>query len=75
MNQQDKPGNEKSSSTSLGGFKTEKDRMYSLQGFINKINKADVNTFGNYFVDFSEMFNDQTDFQGYKFYKLNLSLL
>ena len=64
MNQQDKSGNEKSSSNNLGGFKSDKDRMYSLQGFINKINKADANTFGNYFVDFSEMFTDQTDFQG-----------
>ena len=31
-------------------------REHSLSGFINKINKTEPNTFGNYYVDFSEMF-------------------
>jgi hypothetical protein len=60
----EKTGSEKNSSSNVGGYKSDKDRQYSLQGFINKINKADVNTFGNYFVDFSEMFTEHTEFQG-----------
>ena len=62
----EKSQNEKTSSNNLGGYKqADKDRMYSLQGFINKINKSEITTFGNYFVDFSEMFADQTEYQGY----------
>ena len=61
----EKTAGEKNSNNNVSCFKqTDKDRMYSLQGFINKINKSDVNTFGNYFVDFSEMFSDHTEFQG-----------
>ena len=41
----------------------EKDRLFNLQGFVNKINKSESNTFGNYFVDFSEMFPDHSEFQ------------
>lgn len=42
----------------------EKDRLFTLQGFINKINKSESNTFGNYFVDLSEMFPDPSVFHG-----------
>lgn len=63
---------EKTSSTNVSGFKSDKDKMYSLQGFVNKINKSDMNTFGNYFVDFSDMFQETTDYQGYM--KKNVSL-
>jgi hypothetical protein len=60
----DKTQNEKGQNV-MGSFKqTDKDRMYSLQGFINKINKSEINTFGNYFVDFSEMFPEQSEYQG-----------
>lgn len=56
---------EKTSSSSITSFKSEKDRLYTLQGFLNKINKSDGNSFGNYFVDFSEMFPDNTEYQRY----------
>ena len=44
---------------------SEKEKVFTLQGFLNKINKSEVNSFGNYFVDFSEMFPDHSEFQGY----------
>ncbi len=36
---------------------------YSLNGFLNKINKTDNNTYGNYYVDYSDILND-VDYQG-----------
>jgi hypothetical protein len=33
-------------------------REHTLSAFINKINKTEQNTFGNYYVNFNEMFND-----------------
>jgi hypothetical protein len=66
MNTNSEIKSEKSSNTSLTALKpSEKEKMYSLQGFINKINKSDSNTFGNYFVDFNEMFPDNTEYVGY----------
>jgi|LauGreDrversion4_2_1035121.scaffolds.fasta_scaffold336878_1 hypothetical protein len=46
------------------GKVNEKDKLFTLQGFLNKVNKSEVNSFGNYFVDFSEVFPDQSEFQG-----------
>jgi hypothetical protein len=43
---------------------SEKDKVFTLQGFLNKVNKSELNSFGNYFVDFSEIFPDQSEFQG-----------
>jgi hypothetical protein len=37
---------------------------YSLNGFLNKINKTDNNTYGNYFVDYSDILTE-VDYQGY----------
>ena len=43
---------------------SERDKMYSLQSFINKINKSETSSFGNYFVDLGEMFPDSSEYQG-----------
>ncbi len=57
--------NQSSEKTSNDKGKTnEKEKLFTLQGFINKVNKSETNTFGNYFVDFSEMFPDPSEFQG-----------
>jgi hypothetical protein len=37
-------------------------REHSLAVFINKINKNEPNTFGNYFVDLGEVFGE-SDYQ------------
>ncbi len=42
----------------------DKEKLYTLQSFVNKINKSEVNSFGNYFVDLGEMFPDHSDCQG-----------
>ena len=65
MNQNsERTSSEKSLTTNPSGGKPgDKDKMYSLQGLLNKINKTDVSSFGNYYVDFSEMFQDPSEFQ------------
>jgi hypothetical protein len=56
---------EKVSKDNVNSYKNEKDKQYSLQSFMNKVNKVEANTFGNYFVDFGEMFNETSEYQGY----------
>lgn len=41
-----------------------KDRTYTLQSFLSKINKIDMNKYGNYFVDFNEVFSDTNECVG-----------
>jgi len=43
---------------------SDKDKLFSLQSFINKINKSETSSFGNYFVDLGEMFPDASEYQG-----------
>lgn len=63
--------NQNSGKTSSDNPKpTEKEKLFTLQGFLNKTNKSEVHSFGNYFVDFSEMFPDHSDFQGYIIFNL-----
>jgi hypothetical protein len=64
-NAEGKQVSEKMSSNNLSGLNKTAEKLYSLQGFMNKINKSDPNTWGNYYADFSEMFVDQSEFQGY----------
>jgi hypothetical protein len=56
---------EKTSSNNLASLNRTAEKVYSLQGFMNKINKSDQNTWGNFYVDFSEMFTEQGDSQKY----------
>lgn len=50
---------DRTSSSNLSGLaRSNENKTYTMQGFINKLNKSEPNTFGNYFVDFSEMFPD-----------------
>jgi len=56
---------ERPSSNNVLGYKNEKDKQYSLQTFLNKVNKNERNTFGNYFVDLTEMFSDPSEYQEY----------
>ncbi len=37
---------------------------YSLNGFLNKVNKTENITYGNYFVDYNDALTD-VDYQGY----------
>jgi CCR4-NOT transcriptional regulation complex NOT5 subunit len=60
-----KPTTERPSSNNILGYKNEKDKQYSLQTFVNKVNKNEANTFGNYYVDLTEMFSDPSEYQGY----------
>jgi hypothetical protein len=53
-------GSEKTSSTNLSSL-TRGEKTYSMQSFVNKLNRYEPNTFGNYFVDFSDMFPDQNE--------------
>jgi hypothetical protein len=65
MNQNsERNSSDKSLTTNPSGAKSgDKDKIYSLQGLLSKINKTDVSSFGNYYVDFSEMFPDPSEFQ------------
>jgi hypothetical protein len=56
---------ERPSSNNILGYKNEKDKQYSLQTFVNKVNKNEENTFGNYYVNLTEMFSDSSEYQGY----------
>lgn len=57
----DKPVSEKSSSSNLSGLgRNLGEKTFSMQGFVSKLNKYEANTVGNYFVDLSEMFPDNT---------------
>ena len=46
------------------GFKA-KEKNYTLQGLILKLNKAEPSTFGNYHVNFNEMFPKEEDYKDY----------
>lgn len=51
------------------------DRTYTLTNVIHKLNKTEPNIFGNFFVDFSEIFNEQNSTNDYNNYmKKNISL-
>lgn len=50
---------EKSNSQNNNNIKSDSDKTYTLTNVIHKFNKTEPNIFGNFFVDFSEMFNDQ----------------
>ena len=41
------------------------DKTYTLSSVIHKLNKTEPNIFGNFYVDFSEMFNETNDYQNY----------
>jgi hypothetical protein len=58
---------ERPSSNNILGYKNDKDKEYSLQTFVNKVNKNELNTFGNYYVDLTEMFSDPSEYQRYIF--------
>lgn len=80
---QEKVVHEKTSSNNLSGLgkTTSREKEYKLGEFINKIHKAEPNTYGNYFVDFGEMFTDQSEYLGYsviyyiRYMKKNISLV
>lgn len=40
---------------------TMKDKAYTLQGFLSKVNKSDQHIYGNYYVDFNELFSDTNE--------------
>ncbi len=54
MNSNEKVGTEK--------IVNAKDKSYTLQGFLNKVNKVDQVTFSNYCVDYSELFGDGSEY-------------
>jgi len=58
--------------TQNSGKKDEKDKIYTLSNILSKLNKSEPNIFGNFYVDFSDMFNDPSDYQ--KYMKKNISL-
>lgn len=42
---------------------SQKDKTYTLQNLMNKLNKAEPVTFANYSVNFSEMFPQETNYK------------
>jgi len=52
--------------------KDEKDKSYTLSNILSKLNKSEPNIFGNFYVDFSDIFNDPSEYQ--KYMKKNVSL-
>ncbi len=42
-----------------------KEKHCTLQNLINKINKTEPSTFGNYYVNFNEMFQKEEDYKDY----------
>ena len=51
---------------------SQKEKSCTLQNFINKLNKAEPSTFGNYYVNFNEMFQKEEDYKDY--FKKHVSL-
>ena len=43
----------------------QKEKNYTLQGLISKLNKTEPSTFGNYYVNFNEMFKKEEDYKDY----------
>ena len=42
-----------------------KEKSYTLQNLIAKLNKTEPSTFGNYYVNFNEMFQKEEDYKDY----------
>jgi len=53
--------------------KEEKDKSYTLSNILSKLNKSEPNIFGNFYVDFSEMFSDPSEYQKYMKKSVSLS--
>ena len=49
------------------------DKTYSLNSILYKLNKTEPNIFGNFYVDFSEMFNEPAEYQKYMKKSVSLS--
>ena len=45
--------------------KDQSEKTYTLNSIIHKLNKTEPNIFGNFFVDFSENFNESNPHQNY----------
>lgn len=41
----------------------QKDKQYTLQNLLNKLNRREPMTYGSYFVNFAEMFPKEEDYQ------------
>ena len=50
----------------------QKEKNCTLQNLISKLNKAEPSTFGNYYVNFNEMFQKEEDYKDY--FKKHVSL-
>ena len=55
---------EKKQQINPSGFNS-KEKNYTLQGLIQKINKTEPSTFGNYHVNFNEMFSKEEEYKDY----------
>ncbi len=53
--------------------KDEKDKSYTLSNILSKLNKSEPNIFGNFYVDFSDIFNDPSEYQKYMKKSVSLS--
>ena len=42
---------------------TQIDKTYTLQNLMNKLNRTESVTYGNYFVNFNEMFSKEEDYK------------
>ena len=54
----------KSTSSGYGG-QSQKEKAYTLQNFFNRLNKTESITFGNYYVNFNEMFKNESYYKDY----------
>lgn len=41
---------------------SQKDKAYTLQNINNRINRTEPVTYGNYFVNFAEMFKNESEY-------------
>ena len=48
------------------------DKTYTLQNLMNKLNRTEPITYGNYFVNFNEMFQKEEDYKDYMKKKVSL---
>lgn len=60
------------SNSNASNKKDQSDKIYSLNSILYKLNRTESNIFGNFFVNFSEMFNEANDYQ--KYMKKNVSI-
>lgn len=42
---------------------SQKDKSYTLQGLLSKLNRGEPMTYGNYFVNFAEMFPNEASYK------------